>query len=65
MIYSSLKFIAMSNDRENSIGEGMFIRAIFGLIVGQVIAGCLEMKGFALPIFFAIVGAVIPFFSNK
>ncbi len=55
----------MSNDSENSIGKGMFIGAIFGLIVGQIIAGCLEMKGFALPIFFAIVGAVIPLFSKE
>lgn len=51
--------------QDNDTFTEMFIGAILGLIVGQVIAGCLEMKGFALPIFFAIVGAVIPFFSNK
>lgn len=55
----------MSNDSENSIGEGMFIGAIFGLIVGQIIAGLFRNEGFALPIFFAIVGAVIPFFSKE
>lgn len=55
----------MSNDSENSIGTGMFIGAVFGLIVGQIIAGCLEMKGFALPIFCAIAGAVIPLFSKE
>lgn len=47
--------------QDNDTFTEMFIGAIFGLIIGQVIAGCLEMKGFALPIFFAIVGAVIPF----
>lgn len=55
----------MSENREHTIGAGMFIGAIFGLIVGQIIAGCLEMKGFALPIFCAIAGAVISLLSKE
>ena len=55
----------MSNNSKSSIGAGMFWGALFGLIVGQIIAGLLGMKDFALPIVCTIVGAVLGPFTRE
>ncbi len=55
----------MSGHKEHSTGELMFIGAIFGLILGQIIAGSLGLKGFTIPIICAIIGAILPLLSKE
>lgn len=55
----------MTKDNDTSVFTGMFIGAIFGLIVGQIIAGCLGMKGFTIPIICMIIGAILPLLSKE